>query len=287
MNALKMIALVCAAVLIGVLVPTSGQVEAQEMPEIEVLEAEPDHGVVRVGDFIIEGTPDHVEIRTEGRGLVAAYDFEYRELEEGYEVTAYDAASGKEIVTVAPNPDYRRAAGETTRAAKKIIFDFDGVPYVSGKSFGVPYSHVDYESVGVEPQYEDLLDGRMAYHRHISQKQTEELTSMPPVVAGAAIGGVLGLAGGVTAIIGATLGAALGQMGGTELKYALIDETGSFWIVSGINDCTWKQIFTPGAQLGFFLMSPLNAILRGIPNYVRIGSILVWDVAGLGNPDDY
>jgi hypothetical protein len=77
MNALKMIALVCAAVLIGVLVPTSGQVEVRDLLEIEVLKAESDHGVARVGNFIIDGNPDHVEIRTEGRGLVAAYDFDY------------------------------------------------------------------------------------------------------------------------------------------------------------------------------------------------------------------
>ena len=104
----KISVFVCAVMLVGIICPTCGQAESQEGVDIEVLRAEGDYGEVRVGNYIIYGTPDHVEIATEWRGIVATYGFTYHEVEGGYEVTAYDERSGREIATVAPNPEYQR-----------------------------------------------------------------------------------------------------------------------------------------------------------------------------------
>jgi len=170
MNALKMSALVCAAVLIGVLAPISGRTETRDLPEIEVLEAEPDHGVVRVGDFIIEGTPDHVEITTEGRGLVGAYDFDYTPGEPN-EVKVYDSRSGKELITI-------------------------------------------------------------------------------------------------------------------EIRDPIVDETNSFWLVTGKEKISSKALPSGGAQYAAIVIPVVN-LFATVPNYYRAGSLLLWDFADLGDPDDY
>ena len=103
---------VCAVMLVGVICSNRGEAESRGSTDmdmdLEVLRADGDYGEVRVGDFIISGTPDYVEIAIEEGGIVATYGFTYREVEGGYEVTAYDERSGKEIVTVAPNPEHQR-----------------------------------------------------------------------------------------------------------------------------------------------------------------------------------
>ncbi len=101
-------AFVCVMMLIGMVVPTSGHAETRSA-DIEVLVANGDYGVVRVGNYIIEGTPEHVEIITEGCGIVSAYDYRYAPVKEGYdvtvgyEVTVYDSRYGQELITLSPN----------------------------------------------------------------------------------------------------------------------------------------------------------------------------------------
>lgn len=276
---------VCAMMLVGMIVPTGGQVETRsEGIEIEVLVAEGDYGVVRVGDYIIEGTPDHVEIRTEGRGIVSAYDYRYTPVGEGYEVTVYDSRSGQELITTRPNSQYRASEG-AARGAEKIIFDFDGIPYVSGKSFGIPYSHVDYESVWVEPRAGALLTGRQAYHNHIPQEIALGLTNLPPSVLGLVIGGILGAPTGFGIIIGGAIGAVVGYVGGAALRTLLLDETNSFWIVSGINSAAAQGLSNPDWYWTAVIF-PLAPLLK-VPNYMRVGSLLLWDTARLGDPEEY
>lgn len=128
----------------------------------------------------------------------------------------------------------------------------------------------------------------MEHKRNIPREIAMGLCDVPPSALGGAIGGLMGAPGGLLGIaIGGAIGGIAGYVAGAPLRTLLLDETSSFWIVSGINNAAAQDLLSPGWHWAAILWSPLNALLKGIPNYMRVGSLLLWDTAGLGDPEEY
>jgi hypothetical protein len=157
---------------------------------------------------------------------------------------------------------------------------------VDKKSFGVKYTHVDYESVGIGPWEKDVETGDRAHHIHFSQKETEELFVIPVTVLGVVLGYVTADAADLVALLvtGGLLTA--GAVSSIEIRDLIVDETNSFWTVTGKEKLRSKELPGAAAQYAAIIIPVIN-LLATVPDYYRVGSLMLWDLAGLGDPDEY
>jgi hypothetical protein len=98
---------------------------------------------------------------------------------------------------------------------------------------------------------------------HIDDSNSNSISQLTPIAAGAAIGAMFGVAG---AIVGAVLGLIMGNLG----CWVLLDEHGCIWI--------WVA---PYLETKLF---PFPPFIVSVPAYLRIATFTLWDDMRQGNP---